>query len=146
MRKLKVENAVEEWVKGGYKIVLPKNVDRPEEVEINLKPEMEDKIDLMNLQKELEESKDKEVYKKVMDVIHRIIIKSYPNIGAEGQKFILTKFGDELLLELYFIWGWRNRAAYEALLVKQKKTIEDIKNGNLSGTSTGNPESPIVKE
>lgn len=139
---MKIENAVEEWVKGGYKIVLPKNTEREEEVEINLKPEMEDKIDLMNLQKELEESKDKAVYSKVMEIIKRIIQKSYPSLKPEGHTEIITRFGDEILLELYFIWGWRNREAYDALLKKQKKTIEEI-NGNPSaapGSDTKNPE------
>lgn len=129
---MRIENAVQEYLTGKYEIVLVKNNERKTDLEFSLNPTELDKLELMSCQQNLSdekyEHKNKELSRQ-KDVMLKIIEQSYPTLSKEQCKNLWIKFGDELLLELKFIWGWINREAYEALQIRQKKLIQDIKDG-----------------
>jgi len=125
---VRIENAAKEYLSGKYSVVLKKDEDRKEDLEFELLVLEEDKIELMELQRKIDEDKSsKGVFAEQQKIIKNIINRSYPNIDDEQRAAIVMRYGAELLVELYFIWKWRNREVYEEMVKQAKKKLLETK-------------------
>lgn len=109
---MRIENAPEEYVSGKINFVLEKEFydSLNDDVEFDLKVNISDKNKLMTIQKRVEEKKseDRDISEQTA-VIQEIINRSYPDKSQEWRAGVVMKYSSYLLLELYFMWGWRSK-------------------------------------
>lgn len=132
---MRIENAAEEYISGKIEIVLEKTEDRKDTLTFELDVKLLDKVKLMKIERALQGDKDTDYCLDEQNkVIKTIIDRSYPDMSDSWKENIAMRYGNNILLELYFIWEWRDREAFKAQQELKKKTIEDMKKGNLSPT------------
>lgn len=128
---MRIENAAKEYIDGKIQIVLEKNKERKDDLEFELLVPLLLKVKLETVQYEIQDKNSKkkteDVLTEQMDVLRLILEKSYPTMTKEWSENVLMKYGHELLLELFFVWGWRDREAYQAMVEAKKKMISDLK-------------------
>jgi len=126
-----ITNVAKEWLGDTVHIVLPTTFDFKDEWELDLQLKEGDKIDLLDIISKLEKADDiKPLLEKQEGVIKEIIRRSYTSILTDDQiNNLCMKRSAEILLELSFKFGIRDREAYEALLERKQQEIKNIREG-----------------
>jgi len=133
---VRIENAGAEYTSGTYSILLSKNSIRKDDLEFNLTAKEQQKLRFMFLEKvssktNKTDSEEKQLIEDMSFVMKDILKQSYPTQSDDWCENVNTKYGQELQLELYFIWGFRSKEAYEAMLEAQKQEIKKVKDGQV---------------
>lgn len=136
---VRIECAAEEYTSGKIELVLEANSERKEELTFELDITIGDKIKLMKIERDLQGDKDADFCLKEQNKIMRdILVRSYPDLEVGKIDNICMRHGNQLLLELYFVWEWRDRDSFKAQQEAKKKIISDLKQGKLQGNNTNN--------
>ena len=98
-----------------------------DETEFTIKPTLKHRRELMFLEKKVNaDNITEEDLLKQDEVIIDILRSAYPDFNEEQVDAIVQSYGTEILLELYYAWKWRDRAAVEAFKKKQQMEIDKI--------------------
>lgn len=123
----RIEDIATEFSSGEIKIELEHKVKKGEKIEWVLKPLVKHKTKLMFVNRKLEKD---DIEERTLDdqynILKDVIKTSYPQFTTEQIDNIIIKYGDELLLELYFAWNWKSREAFDAIKKKQQMLIEEM--------------------
>lgn len=123
----RIEDIATEFSSGEIKIELEHKVKKGEKIEWVLKPLVKHKTKLMFINRKLEKD---DIEERTLDdqynILKDVIKTSYPQFTTEQIDNIIIKYGDELLLELYFAWNWKSREAFDAIKKKQQMLIEEM--------------------
>lgn len=136
---VKIENIAKEFLGDKVIISLPPRDEYAEEWELELILEEGDKLDLIDAirRMETEPEKGKEILKDQDDVVRRIIERSYKDTLTEQQiTSLLLNRSIEIILELSFKFGVRDRKAYDALLTKRNEEIKNLGESGLPEKET----------
>jgi predicted RNA-binding protein len=136
---VRIENLAKEKLSKKYEVVLPKNEKLDEDIELSLKVTEGHRIQLIDILNDKKLSSG-ELLKKQLDLAVEILKISYPEQDIETIKSWKELFGEELILEVSMILGYRNRKAVEALVERQNKLIEKLKNGELDDSGISKPD------
>jgi predicted RNA-binding protein len=136
---VRIENLAKEKLSKKYEVVLPKNEKLDEDIELSLKVTEGHRIQLIDILNDKKLSSG-ELLKKQLDLAVEILKASYPEQDIETIKSWKELFGEELILEVSMILGYRNRKAVEALVERQNKLIEKLKNGELDDSGISKPD------
>lgn len=135
---LRIEDAATEFVTGKVKLIIEKNDGYyDDDIEFNLDITVDDKIKLMNIEKNIQKDKESEVALKDQQKVMRTILeRSYKNKDSTWVENTLVKFGDALMLEIYFMWKWRSKQDFKTLEELKKKKIEEMMTNKTSSGLT----------
>lgn len=128
---MRIEDAASEYASGKLNITLPKNSEH-EELDLTIIPHVEDKNKLMAINRRMmdKNAEDRDLSEQEK-IIQGIVDRSYPHLPEGSRQGICMKHSHEILLELYFIWGWQSRDAFNAQKDAQKKVLESLSNGDI---------------
>ena len=129
---VRIEDAATEYVTGYVNILLEKDDYRKDDLEFSLLISEHDKLKLMNIERNLSNKKEEERSLEDQNkVMKQIIKRSYEGKDDDWVSNIVTKYGNELLLEIYFMWKWRDKEAFKQANEIKKEMIQKIAAGQL---------------
>jgi len=118
---VRIQDKVGEWT-GEFKIILEDGT------EFCLKPKLVHKRKLQVLQKKMVDGTYTEQDLEAQDEQLKSILKQdYPEFSEDQINNVINLYASEILLELYFAWGWRDRDAWNALKEMKKEQIKMMK-------------------
>lgn len=122
------ENVAREFLGDKVHVVIPPREDFKDEWEFDLLLTEGDKLTLIDALRRMESepAKSKEILKQQDDLVRNILIASYPDMDKKAIDSAVLHRSTEILLELSFKFGIRDRNAYNALLAKQKSEIKKM--------------------
>lgn len=124
---MRIEDAATEYTEGKVTFILKPDEFRKEELEFNLDITVSDKTTLMRVEKEINDKNEKDrTLTDQIKVIKDIIKRSYPSQTDKWVDSIVTKYGHELLLEIYFMWKWRDRDMFNRISEIKKKKMDEL--------------------
>ena len=120
----RLEDLPSEISEGKIKFEIQSGTDT---ISIELCPELSDINKLRFIQNKIEQksSEERDIHEQT-EALKSIIQKSYPDKDSKWLNFVCLKYGQNILLELYFELGWRDRAEFERLKEMKEKTINNL--------------------
>ena len=68
------------------------------------------------------QKKSREILEQQNNIVKEIIKISYPMFDNNQIDSITNKYSEELILELYFAYGWIDKSAFEEIMKQQSNT------------------------